>query len=70
MRPSARLAAAEKIERGFLGKMLRLTLLAPNLVEAIMDGRQGVRVDLAACKQAPSVWAEQAAGAKTAQIGR
>ena len=64
------LAAAEKIERGFLGKMLRLTLLAPNLVEAIMDGRQGVRVDLAALQAAPSVWAEQAAGAKTAQIGR
>ncbi|WP_235907765.1 hypothetical protein [Siccirubricoccus phaeus] len=34
------LAAAEKIDRSFLGKMLRLTLLAPDLVEAILDGRQ------------------------------
>lgn len=34
------LAAAEKIERGFLGTLLRLTLLAPNIVEAILDGRQ------------------------------
>jgi hypothetical protein len=33
------MAAAEKIERGFLGKMLQLTLLAPELVEAVLDGR-------------------------------
>ena len=34
------LAAAEKIDRSYLGKMLRLTLLAPDIVEAILDGRQ------------------------------
>jgi hypothetical protein len=34
------MAAAEKIERGYLGSLLRLTLLAPDVVEAIMDGRQ------------------------------
>jgi len=34
------LAAAEKIERGYLGGLLRLTLLAPDLVEAILDGRR------------------------------
>jgi hypothetical protein len=34
------MAAAEKIEREYLGSLLRLTLLAPDLVEAIMDGRQ------------------------------
>lgn len=28
------MAAAEKIERGYLGSLLRLTLLAPNIVEA------------------------------------
>jgi hypothetical protein len=33
-------AAAEKIERGYLGSLLRLTLLAPDIVEAILDGRQ------------------------------
>ena len=35
------LAAAERIERGYLGTVLRLTLLAPKVVEAIVDGRQG-----------------------------
>lgn len=34
------MAAAERIERGYLGSLLRLTLLAPQLVEAILDGRQ------------------------------
>ncbi|MDB5412568.1 MAG: hypothetical protein JWR10_903 [Rubritepida sp.] len=32
------MAAAEKIERGYLGSLLRLTLLAPNTVEAILFG--------------------------------
>ena len=36
----AELAAAEKIDRSYLGKTLRLTLLAPDIVEAILDGRQ------------------------------
>ncbi len=34
------MAAAERIERGYLGSLLRLTLLAPDIVEAILDGRQ------------------------------
>jgi hypothetical protein len=34
------LAAAEKIDRSSLGKMLRLTLLAPDIVEDILNGRQ------------------------------
>lgn len=34
------IAAAERIERGYLGSLMRLTLLAPDLVEAILDGRQ------------------------------
>lgn len=32
------MAAAERIERGYLGSLLRLTLLAPALVEELMDG--------------------------------
>ena len=32
------MAAAEQIERGYLGSLLRLTLLAPDIVEAILDG--------------------------------
>jgi len=34
------MAEAEKIERGYLGSLLRLTLLAPAIVEALLDGRQ------------------------------
>jgi hypothetical protein len=32
------MAAAERIERGYLGSLMRLTLLAPDLVEAILNG--------------------------------
>ena len=34
------MAAAERIERGYLGKVLQLTLVAPAVVEAILEGRQ------------------------------
>jgi hypothetical protein len=34
------IAAAEKIDRGYVGSILRLTLLAPDIVDGILDGRQ------------------------------
>jgi hypothetical protein len=34
------LAAAEKLDTSLVSRTLRLTLLAPDLVEAILDGRQ------------------------------
>jgi hypothetical protein len=34
------LAAAEKINPSYVSRVLRLTLLAPEMVEAILDGRQ------------------------------
>lgn len=34
------MAEAERIERGYLGSLLRLTLLAPDIVQSILDGRQ------------------------------
>jgi len=34
------LARAEKINLSYVGRVLRLTLLAPDIVEAILDGRQ------------------------------
>ena len=40
------LAAAEKINASYLCRVLMLTLLAPDIVEAIMDGRQGSEVTL------------------------
>lgn len=34
------MAAAEKLDRGYLGCILQLTLLAPEIVKAILDGRR------------------------------
>lgn len=54
------MAAAERIERGYLGTLLRLTLLAPEIVEAIMDGRPSEGVSLPWLLQPfPFTWAEQ-----------
>jgi hypothetical protein len=36
---AAELAAAEGVDPSYLGRVLRLTLLAPDLVEAILDER-------------------------------
>ena len=41
------IAAAEKINASYVGRVLRLTLLAPNIVEAILDGRQPAAMTLA-----------------------
>lgn len=41
---SADLAREEKIAKSYLSCVLRLTLLAPDIVEAILDGRQPERV--------------------------
>jgi hypothetical protein len=34
------MAEGERVERGYLGTILRLTLLAPAMIDAILDGRQ------------------------------
>ena len=54
------LAAAEKIDRSYLCRVLRLTLLAPETVEAIMDGRQAEEVTLPGLmKGFPVEWERQ-----------
>jgi hypothetical protein len=54
------LAAAEKIYRSYLCRVLRLTLLAPEVVEAIMEGRQAEEVTLpGAMKGFPAEWEKQ-----------
>jgi hypothetical protein len=42
----AEIAAAEKINETYVGRVLRLTLLAPDIVEAILNGRQPADVTL------------------------
>jgi hypothetical protein len=54
------LAAAEKINQSYGCRVLRLTLLAPALVEAILDGRQPSRLQLRMLLNPfPSDWTAQ-----------
>ncbi len=54
------MAAAERIERGYLGTLLRLTLLAPDIVEAVLDGTQPPELGLARLMEPlPAGWSEQ-----------
>jgi hypothetical protein len=45
------LTAAEKINSSYVSRVLRLTLLAPDIVEAILDGRQPEGMTLPALMQ-------------------
>jgi hypothetical protein len=54
------MAAAEKIERGLMGRILRLALLAPEIVEAVLNGKQGVELSLPGLLDGlPLLWSEQ-----------
>jgi hypothetical protein len=54
------LAAGEKLDRGYLGKILMLTLLAPDIVEAILDGRQPPELGVHVLREGfPVEWGEQ-----------
>jgi hypothetical protein len=51
------IAAAEKIKESHVGQVLRLTLLAPEIVETILNGRQALGVTLpASLKGFPLAW--------------
>ena len=53
-------AAAERINASYVCRVLRLTLLAPDTVEAILDGRQPPKMTLAALMRPfPVGWGEQ-----------
>ena len=57
---AAELAAAEKINPSYVSRVLRLTLLAPDIVEAIVEGRQADGVETDVLLQPFSAkWAEQ-----------
>jgi hypothetical protein len=51
------LAAVEKINQSYLCRVLRLTLLAPDIVEALLNGQQVVALQLHECmKPLPLEW--------------
>ena len=56
----AELAEREGIAPSYMTRVMRLTLLAPNIVEAIMDAKQGPEVTLARVLEPfPVEWVEQ-----------
>ena len=58
----AELAEHEEIAPSYMTRVLRLTLLAPDIVEAILEGKHGPDVTLARVLEPfPVVWAEQGA---------
>ena len=54
------MAAGEKLDRGYLGRILMVTLLAPDIVEAILDGRQPAELGVHVLREGFSAeWEEQ-----------
>jgi hypothetical protein len=59
-RSAAEIAEAEGITRSFVNRLLRLTLLAPEMVEAILEGRQPKEMQLKELARAmPSQWEKE-----------
>jgi hypothetical protein len=57
---SAELAKAEKVNDSYLSRILRLTLLAPDVIEAILTGRQPSTLQLdELLKPLPVAWDQQ-----------
>ena len=56
------IAAEEQINESYVSRLLRLTLLAPGIVEAILDGKQPPGMTLATLMlRVPITWREQQA---------
>src|SRR4051812_45095281 len=54
------IAGKEKIDASYVGDVLRLTLLAPDIVEMILDGRQPPTLGFEALRKfLPVLWEEQ-----------
>jgi hypothetical protein len=57
---AADLAKTEKVNASYLGRILRLTLVAPDIIEAILTGRQPSALQLNdLLKPLPAIWAKQ-----------
>jgi len=68
----AELAAAEKINESYICRVLRLTLLAPDIVETVLEGRQPARLQAnELVRPFPLEWKEQwvALSASTSRKG-
>ena len=64
------MAAGERIERSYLGCLMRLTLLAPPIVEAILNGRQPDTITLPGLMEGlPAAWKDQTATLSSAGNG-
>ena len=58
------IATREKINKSYVSRVLRLTLLAPEIVEAILDGRHAPEMTLRVLMEPfPVGWKEQWSGA-------
>ncbi|MBF0420978.1 MAG: hypothetical protein HQL78_12525 [Magnetococcales bacterium] len=54
------LAEAEGVDRGNMSRMLGMTLLAPDITQAILDGKQPEKLTITELKKPfPLVWEEQ-----------
>jgi hypothetical protein len=54
------LAKAENINESYLGRVLRLTLLAPKIIEDILEGKQPASLELECLlRKFPVEWSEQ-----------
>ncbi|WP_431304084.1 hypothetical protein [Sediminicoccus sp. BL-A-41-H5] len=63
------LATAEGVDRAYIGRALNLTLLAPDLVEAILDGREPAPLDMANLMAGcPARWDEARAGISAKRV--
>jgi hypothetical protein len=57
---SAQLAKVEKVNDSYVSRILRLTLIAPSIIEAILAGRQPSTLQLDdLLKPLPLAWADQ-----------
>jgi hypothetical protein len=57
---AAELAAAERINQSYVCRVLRLTVLAPDIVERILDGKQPLALQVEPLlKPFPAAWEDQ-----------
>ena len=53
------MAAAERLDSGYLGRVLQLTLLSPDIVEKVLDGKQPELGLPALMEPFPAAWDAQ-----------